>query len=67
MGAVFSKCYNLTLLDIRNFDSHALSNKDTNLFPDISPNGTIYFNSDKFNKSLFINNNIKNWVQIDVS
>ena len=59
--------YNLTILDIRNFDSSALISKDVNLFPDINLNGTIYFNSEKFDNNLFNINNIQYWTQIDVS
>ena len=51
---------------IRNFDSSSLKIKETNLFPDISLNGTIYYNSNKFEKDLLINNNIFNWDKIDV-
>ena len=66
MGGAFAKCYNLTVLDIRNFDSSSLI-PNINLFPDINSNGTIYYNSVKFDKNFLNNNNVKNWVQIDVS
>ena len=65
MFEIFGSCPNLEFLDIRNFNTSNINN-DSRLFFNLKENGTIYFNSDKFNKSFFLNNTLETWKKYDV-
>ena len=65
MIGIFSKCSNLTYIDISKFSSQTLNNESYYLFEGKSPNGTVKFNSKFFNKE-FINNNFEGWEVIDL-
>ena len=67
MGELFGRAINLTIIDIRNFNTSLL--KDGNkMFNDINStlNGTIYYNSNKFDTNLFDREILENWTLIDL-
>ena len=67
MGELFGRAINLTEIDIRNFNTSSLKD-GKKMFNDINStlNGTIYYNSNKFDFNLFDMEILENWTLIDI-
>ena len=66
IDSMFDSCNNLKFIDLSNFNTSSVK-EINNTFKNIYPNGTLKYNSKKFNTTFILDDYLRNWDFIDVS
>ena len=65
INSMFVNCTNLQFIDLSNFNTSSVTSAG-GVFENIYPNGTLKYNSEKFNTTFILGDSLSNWNLTDV-